>query len=80
MAIHTIYGYDGNKNPVAPINVSERTWNKITIAIDEGATIVINKSWDYRGKARGFRRTKKLAQTNSRIHKYPKHVVWACYK
>ena len=28
----------------------------------------------------GFSRVVKLAQTNDRMHGYPKRIIWACYK
>ena len=59
---------------------AQSTISKIDAARRDGAEIVENKNWRYADRRDGFSRVVKLAQTNDRMHGYPKRIIWACYK
>ena len=59
---------------------AKRTQELIAIAVKNGAEIVENKNYKYTGHKAGFQRVEMLARTNSRIHGFPKRIIWACYK
>ena len=59
---------------------AQSTLQKIQEARAAGAVIIENRNWRYAGRADGFTRVEKIAQTNDRMRGYPKRIIWACYK
>lgn len=77
MKCYTVFAHNGN-GVSTKANVTQGTLDKIDRKKKEGAEIIINQSWDFKGK--GYTRIEKIVQTNSKVNQFPKHIVWACYK
>lgn len=80
MALVHINSIDGAGYRNEVISVTERIAEKVQAASEAGATIVVNKSWNYTGRGLGFERVERLSQTNSKRGGKPTRVIWACYR
>lgn len=56
--------------------ISKRTAKKIETARNNGAKIIVNKNYH---SPKGYKKTEKLCQTNTKKSGWPKHVIWAVW-